>query len=257
MTRVLLIIVFSIVIQVHPGVVWGARLCTGDAVPCTVNQLLYLAQHHSATLASWSEALWWQAQHGGLPYDPRLLSPAWHEAGMIIADQTDDLNTYQMWCGQHWRGACFHGVIMERIDEGKTVTCTGLPDWAYLNCVHALGHSFTVYSTDMLNNTLVQCQQFSGAAVWACSSGVFMEYSAVGTSGSGHHSETPAGTFVLPCADLDTIWQQNCSASNGAYRQYQPGRESFNATAVFCQTQPDPAACLGGMELYQDLALAQ
>lgn len=201
--------------------------------------------------------------------DGRTFSDTAHDAGMSLIQQGIPLKQAVMWCGDTFKYGCVHGAVMEYIDttypgdigKGMLVTCDQFQsrwdpaDLVYLNCLHAVGHSFVAHNGGTVETTLDMCSSYlsTGSEISVCGSGVYMEYS-TGERGLGYHSHQSVGSIALPCTDdrstttgstiqlitLDNFnWLPICYASSGSYRQYYPDQEPWDETFAYCATLPE------------------
>lgn len=177
--------------------------------------------------------------------DPRIFLDPAHEAGMMLASEKIPLEEAFAYCGTTFKQGCMHGYIMEYIDDAypkeidpkalKTV-CENLKDpLSKINCIHGLGHELTAKIKKDLPEVLPSCKDITenNSELSACQSGIFMEYTK-GAPGTGNHSHNAVGLVRLPCYKLGSEYQKTCIASEGAYRQYNPGHEDFKTTYEYC-----------------------
>lgn len=177
--------------------------------------------------------------------DPRIFLDPVHEAGMVLQSLKIPLEEAFAYCGTTFKQGCMHGYIMEYIDDAypneidpKTLkkVCENLEDpLSKINCIHGLGHELTAKIKKDLSEVLPSCKDIAEntSEISACESGIFMEYTK-GAPGTGNHSHNAVGLVPLPCYKLPAEYQKTCIASEGAYRQYNPGHEDFKTTYNFC-----------------------
>lgn len=188
---------------------------------------------------------WTLAVEHKISDDPRIFLDPAHEAGMMLASEKIPLEEAFAYCGTTFKQGCMHGYIMEYIDDAypkeidpktlKTV-CENIKDpLSKINCIHGLGHELTAKIKKDLPEVLSSCKNIAETTseISACESGVFMEYTK-GAPGTGNHSHNAVGLVRLPCYKLGSEYQKTCIASEGAYRQYNPGHEDFKTTYEYC-----------------------
>lgn len=206
----------------------------------------YVSQHPEDTNTVFT-GFYQLVRSGDLAVDARIFSDPAHQAGMTLLQQGVDFDQALIWCGDRFKGACRHGVVMEyadtylsgEISSQNFVLCDDMPT-TELDCIHGLGHSIVSHtSSQSLEDALLVCGELlDSSAQSACASGVLMEYS-TGEMGLGRHSHEPVYTLPLPCkkltADSD-YWGAICYASAGSYRQYYPNQESWSDSFAYCDS---------------------
>lgn len=193
--------------------------------------------------------------------DLRAFSPLAHQVGMSLAGKPIDLSEAIIDCGQSFKDACVHGVIMEYIDKHFFVSktepkflhlCNSLKAQVnqrqYKDCVHAIGHELRAKILGTNNQVLIWCSNFSGFFS-ACAGGVFMEASK-GNNGIGYHSDEPVGRAAINCNQIPSIYKHACYFSIGSYRQYEVRAELWKETFRLCSYAPVlyKNDCYGGID---------
>ncbi len=200
----------------------------------------------------------WSGQFGA---DLRVFSPFAHHLGMALIDQNADLVSAINFCGQSFKGACVHGVIMEYIDKNfpaKSLagdfiqSCDSIRQQVtgkqYNYCVHGIGHELRAKLSGSNERIVEECDYFQAQDKNACASGVFMEAS-TGNLGSGYHSESQVGKFEFDCLKVSQQYMLTCYSSLGSYTQYEADGPPFTETYTLCSSLPEmPSAyCFAGV----------
>lgn len=238
----------------------GCETSVKSRTACLDMKLMEYTDSNPSTIGFILSAFWQLEQKGILHDDPRSFSDIAHMVGMKLIDKNIPLSTAIKYCSIDFKQACLHGAIMEYTDKTfaskiQPITlfsiCNNIADKSDLiqnNCFHAAGHELQAKDFTTINATLDQCDTLSVRNAYACQTGIFMEYSK-GNMGSGKHSKISTGTTRLPCSEVNNKYKSTCYTSEGSYRQYTPGQESFSQSYTFCSTVESnySQACMEGV----------
>lgn len=189
----------------------------------------------------------WSGEFG---LDLRLFSPLAHNLGMTLTDQNVELVSAIKFCGQSFKGACAHGVVMEYVDKNfpphfsatafiklcdSLQSQTQMTEKQYKNCIHGVGHELRAKLISPNEQVVKECDYFQPQDRNACASGVFMEASK-GNQGLGSHSDSPVGKVQFDCSKVGQQYQLICYSSLGSYMQYEADSPSFAETFQLCSS---------------------
>ncbi len=174
-------------------------------------------------------------------FDLRHLSDPMHALGHGLVRLGIPFEHAMRLCPAFLKYGCAHGAIMQHIESESLeisaafATCDDLEDnrTLYRNCIHGAGHIAYLAQKLPPEKGVHICHQFESDTAHACASGVFMEYAL-----SMHAHDSQSHYRQLPCKRIEWQYQETCYASEGSYRQYQPGIESFAETFAYCNSIP-------------------
>ncbi len=192
-------------------------------------------------------------------FDARNLSDPIHDLGRLLIHSGMSVKHAITYCPALMKYGCIHGAIMEYLDtrsmNGKDAfaVCGDFEkeEVIYSNCVHGVGH-FLFMKVAGMKESLSKCDQLKESVQPACFSGIFMEYAL----GAHHMHGYEVMYRHLPCDDLDIRYQRTCYASEGSYRQYRPGFETFKQSITYCHSIPSEYqhVCTAGVKEREHLS---
>ncbi len=172
-----------------------------------------------------------------------------HEVGEFMFVTYKDPYKAYSYCSSEFEGGCYHGVVMEYVNETQPSSasfsfakaikfCDGLPSKKtdYSVCIHGIGHIGIIKVKGDLNKALAGCDLASLSARSTCHNGVFMEYSRGDTQTGLHIHDNPLGYIDVPCESLSTAYKPDCYYFISRVNMRSTSRNSYYEAWKLCDS---------------------